>query len=256
MGIVGPTPAFGSQKNLIWYNFVVMQSVYQRQTNRRGSHKTLSYFILFVILIIFLSTVGVRLLINTSIFISHQLSDRKVEDNRHTDELVGNPEIIDVPSSTDSASIDVEIINVKNKNVTLTVNEVIQETMFSDENSISSTVQLERGDNDIVVEAEDTKSKEIKTSKIYKVTYIQELPELEITNPTEGMVTGKEEMMVTGHVKEDITVKVNGSPVVVSGEGSFSSLIKLVNGENKIVVVAQNRAGATEEKTITVRYEP
>lgn len=233
-----------------------MQYLSPRRNRQQGNNKTLSYFILLIVVILFLATIGIRLLINTPIFISNLMGGNKITDNRHTDELIANPEIIDIPDATHSARILITIENIKNTNVTVIVNDVIQEEFSSTDPEEEIELELDKGDNAVVVKTKSLKTSEVKKSRTYRVVYLEDAPELEITSPTDGMVTGKEEVAVTGSVSEDISVKVNGSPVVVSGEGTFSYTVKLVNGENKIQVVAQNRAGTTQEKTVTVRYEP
>ena len=52
-----------------------------------------------------------------------------------------------------------------------------------------------------------------------------------------------------------IVNKINNIPVVVSSSGSFQKQITLKEGENKIKIVAVDRAGNIETKEIKVIYE-
>ncbi|OGK16035.1 hypothetical protein A2690_01285 [Candidatus Roizmanbacteria bacterium RIFCSPHIGHO2_01_FULL_39_12b] len=230
--------------------------VQPRRQFRQNNNKTLSYLVLLIVIIIFLSTVGVRLLINTSVFINNLVTGGKITDTRHTDKLRANPEIIDVPDATHSAQIAVTIGNVKDANVKVIVNDIIQSEIFYDNDSVEVNIDLNEGVNTLSVEVEGSETKEVKRSPVYRVTYIENKPELEVSSPVDGSITDKQEIAITGKVKEDISVRVNGQPVVVSGDGSFLTSVRLVNGENKITVEATNLAGTTETQTITVRYEP
>lgn len=227
-----------------------------RRYRQQNNNKTIGYLLLLIIVIIFLATVGVRLLLNTSIFISNFINNGKTSDTRHTTELLGKPIIVDLPDATHSATIVVTIDNVKNTDIAISVNDVVQNELSSAQNSVETEIDLDEGENTVQIETTDPKTNDKKQSPIYRISYIQKKPELEITAPIDGMITGKEDITVSGHAGVDISVRVNNQPVVVSSDGSFSTVVKLANGENKIEVIAQNQAGTTETQMVTVRYEP
>ncbi len=189
-------------------------------------------------------------------FINKLTTGGKLTDTRHTDELQGIPEVTDLPDATHSAQISINIINIKDRQVSVLVNDVIQEEFLSDEDQSDVSITLDEGDNILAVESKDTETKEVKKSQNYRIAYIESKPELTITSPTDGTVTDKQDITITGTVGSDISVQVNNQPVVVSANGSFTTSVKLTNGENTISVVAQNAAGATETQTVTVSYEP
>ena len=233
-----------------------MSQFNSKRYRQQNNNKTIGYLLLLIVVIIFLATVGVRLLLNTSIFISNFINNGKSSDTRQTAKLLGKPIIVDIPDATHSATIAITIDNVKNTKIAILVNDIVQNELLSDENSIETEIDLDEGDNTVQVETTDPKSNEKKQSPIYRVSYIQEKPKLDLTTPVDGMITDKEDITVSGNVGADISIRVNSQPVVVSGDGSFNTVVKLVNGENIIEVIAQNQAGTTETQTITVSYEP
>ena len=59
---------------------------------------------------------------------------------------------------------------------------------------------------------------------------------------------------MAGKTDRDNTVRANGSPLVVNADGSFNTLVRLKEGENKIEITAQDDAGNEEKKILTVTY--
>lgn len=234
-----------------------MQPTRNFQSTKQQKTKTMSYFILFIVVILFLVTLGPKLIVNSSQFITSIFEKKTLEDNRHTANLQAPPEILDLPDATHSAQLDITIQNVKASNVTILVNNTQQDDIYADNDPITASINLDKGDNTVQVISQNPDTLEEKKSIEYRVSRIDEKPQLDITSPTDNMLTGAQEINVTGKTGDNITIKVNEIPVVVSGDGSFQTTVKLTqNGENKITVTAENVARVITSKTITVRYEP
>ncbi|WP_202079500.1 S8 family serine peptidase [Caldalkalibacillus salinus] len=119
-------------------------------------------------------------------------------------------------------------------------------------------VPLEEGENHIQatasVEAGETDPSEA-------ITVIRDTvePELYIDGPTDGSVTNKEVVTVTGQATDEYLaqVTVNDEAVSVDDDGGFAHRIMLDEGQNTLSVVATDQAGnaATETLEVTVNTE-
>ena len=85
--------------------------------------------------------------------------------------------------------------------------------------------------------------------------YKSEKPKLEIKEPQDGLKTNKQEVNLVGETDKETYIKVNDLPVVVDAQGVFQTTLKLKEGENKIIITAQDIADNLEEKVLTVIYE-
>lgn len=89
-------------------------------------------------------------------------------------------------------------------------------------------------------------------------------PTLNITSPTEGLITNAAALTVKGSTNDAtsspvaITITLNGSSqgsVTVSGDGSFSKAVSLGEGANTIVITAKDAAGKTTILTRSVTLD-
>ena len=119
------------------------------------------------------------------------------------------------------------------------------------------------GDHTVTVDATDNDGNAAtQKSTTFKVDTIP--PTLNITSPTEGMITSTAALTVTGTTNDatssPVTVKVslNGADqgaVTVGGDGSFSKAITLAEGANVIVVTATDAAGKSSSVTRNVTLD-
>lgn len=89
-------------------------------------------------------------------------------------------------------------------------------------------------------------------------------PTLNVTAPTEGLVTNKAKLTVSGTTNDStsspvtVSIKLNGSDqgaVSVGGDGAFSKSITLEEGANAIVVTATDAAGKSSSVTRNVTLD-
>lgn len=86
-------------------------------------------------------------------------------------------------------------------------------------------------------------------------------PEITILEPNvRGFeVVSKDELIKVRGIAKDKTgiseVYVNGNPAEVKNNGDFTAFIKLEQGENKINVIAKNKAERITNKTFTISYK-
>lgn len=117
---------------------------------------------------------------------------------------------------------------------------------------------LADGEHTITVNASDNDGNAA-TAKSAKFTIDTVPPTLSVTAPTEGLITNKEKLTVTGTTNDTtskpVTVKVNGQAATVNTDGTFSKEITLTAGDNTITVVATDKAGKTTTVTRHVKLD-
>ena len=89
-------------------------------------------------------------------------------------------------------------------------------------------------------------------------------PTLNVTSPTDGLVTNSGSVTVAGTTNDatsspvTVKIKLNGTDqgaVTVSNSGAFSKAVTLANGKNTIVVTATDAAGKESSVTRTVTLD-
>ncbi|PYZ96231.1 hypothetical protein CR205_17890 [Alteribacter lacisalsi] len=127
-------------------------------------------------------------------------------------------------------------------------------TVETEDHSFSAQVELVEGENTLEAKlvTEDGET------GMASLTVIKDTdaPELTITSPEDGAVTGTEAVTVTGEAADDnlASVTVNEEEADVAEDGSFTRGLVLSEGEHTITVMATDLAGneTTEQVTITV----
>ena len=214
----------------------------------------MNYLIILVLLIVFFATIGIRFIINASLFISG-IGKTAVQETGQDDDILLAPELYDIPDATNSANLKISGAAPAESLVILYVNDEEQDRFNVDEDSFESTLSLEEGKNTVYAQTENTKGDRTKDSETFVVYYISKKPELSIDAPGDGTKTNDTEIIVSGTVSKDASVKINLAPVVVGPDGKFSGSVRLREGENLIKVSAQDFAGNEIIKEIKVIFE-
>lgn len=99
-----------------------------------------------------------------------------------------------------------------------------------------------------------------KTSSSQTFTVDTIAPALNITNPTDGLITNNASLTVSGTTESTatITIKLNGSDqgaVTVNGDGTFSKVITLASGSNTIEIKSTDTAGNTTTVTRNITLD-
>ena len=79
-------------------------------------------------------------------------------------------------------------------------------------------------------------------------------PELEIYSPVEGQVI-KEKVEVSGKTHPEAAIKIDGTLISISEDGSFKEEVILPRGENFLTIEAINRQGKKRTFNIKVKVE-
>lgn len=80
-------------------------------------------------------------------------------------------------------------------------------------------------------------------------------PPLNLTEPLEGAWTPVAAVRVSGTTEANATVSVNGVLAQVSPNGSFSVVLALLSGQNRIAVRSLDGSGNTAEATVNVTFD-
>ncbi|WP_353948999.1 S8 family serine peptidase [Sporolactobacillus sp. Y61] len=131
--------------------------------------------------------------------------------------------------------------------------EKVAETTSAEDGTFASEVALQTGENAITVTA-STDTGTTDPSAPVTVFLDQTKPGLTIDSPADGSKTNCEAVTVSGTVDEANldSVKVNGQAADVTESGSYSKRILLDSGVNTIEVVAKDKAGNEESRSIRV----
>ena len=79
-------------------------------------------------------------------------------------------------------------------------------------------------------------------------------PPLEITSPVDNQVI-KEKVVVSGKTDKDASVKIDGTLISISEDGSFKEEIVLPRGDNVLTIESANRAGKKRIVNLKVKVE-
>jgi bacillopeptidase F len=137
-------------------------------------------------------------------------------------------------------------------------NKQIKESKFDADNSFEFTnVLLRRGKNEIKAKAVDSSGKKSDFSKEIRIEYKNKSPDLAISSPSDQQnISGSRQIRIEGKTDTGVQITVNDYWAIVDGEGNFSYLLNLQDGENKIKVVATDEAGNQKMSEIRVIFHP
>lgn len=214
------------------------------------------YVVILFVVLYFIFTFGIKLLLNTSSFISGFFPQPSIKSSSKIDDGVNSIDVTTIPQATNSAKI---IISGSTLNFDI-LEFFINGKKIKEKQSVTDTFSeeigdLQKGDNEIYVKAKSKESKTEKNTIVYKVLYKNDKPKLEITEPVENSTSNNQEIKIRGNTDKETYIHINDLPVVVDANGSFETSVRLKDGENQIVLVAQDIAGNIETKTIKVIYQ-
>lgn len=170
------------------------------------------------------------------------------------------PILTPLPEATNEAAIIVEGYTEAGAKIELNINDVLSKTDNAKEDgSFRVEASIQNGQNRVQVRAVDG-ANNASMSEVKLVTLDKEPVAITVTTPKDGTeFIGKNSQMVdiTGKTnKQGTQVLANNSFVDVSRDGSFTYKYLLNPGENEIKLVASDKAGNRDEKTIKLIYSP
>ena len=171
------------------------------------------------------------------------------------------PPVLNIPyEATNTAQIDISGFSSPGSKVKLYMDDEDKETtdVSSDGSFTFKNITLSLGTNNIFGKSVDENQKESLPSKNIKVTYDNEKPDLQITEPEDGKTIkgGDKKIKISGKTEQGAQVTVNGSQVIVNKDGAFSTDLGLNDNENNFTIKAVDSAGNFTEVSRRVVYQP
>src|SRR3989339_5070 len=224
--------------------------------HRNGNY--VGFYILLLLLSVYLFfQFGLQLFVDWAFLITQKKNpaSQKATVNNSKISLISEPILEGVPDATNSAIVYLKGRASPDTQIQLFHNKLRVATLTTDfEGNLEFEQVLEERNNQFYVKSIDPYSKKTSQSKYYSVTFIDEPPSLQISNPQDGKKYYETGLTVEGITDKEVFVKINNIPVVIKADGSFSYSLTLSKGENKIKIVATDLAGNVTEQELTVTY--
>lgn len=174
------------------------------------------------------------------------------------------PVVFTITDEAGGSGVKLDSVVVKLDGVAVSAGEVTHSAISNGYSFTYTPAQaLGDGDHTVTVDATDNDGNAAaQKSTTFKVDTIP--PTLNVTSPTEGMITSTQSLTVSGTTNDatssPVTVKIslNGADqgaVTVGGDGAFSKAVTLKEGANVIVVTATDAAGKSSSVTRNVTLD-
>lgn len=228
-----------------------------RRQSQIFMRRAITLVVLAIAVLFLVVRFGVPLLIKMAVYFSGDQTDTQVGQSNELKTLIA-PRLQPMPEATFSASLDVNGFAQAGVNVAVYVNGVEEDEVLVNDNGEFEAlgVNLKAGKNRIWAVAGDGKGNKSPESDEVVVQVDNSEPKITIDSPRDGEDVSEEKITVTGLVDEEVSLTINGHFVLQGSDKSFSKSIKLSEGENKIVIEAEDDAGNVAEKELVVNYSP
>ncbi|MFA6512906.1 MAG: hypothetical protein WCT34_01790 [Patescibacteria group bacterium] len=228
----------------------------ERVQEKKVKNTIAVYAIILFVVLYLIFTFGIKLLLNTSSFVSGLFPQPSVKPLSKTEDSFSSVDISSIPQATNSARIIVSGSTLNFDILSFYVNsQKVKEIELTSDIFSEEIGDLVKGDNNLYVLAKSKDNKTRKNTITYKVFYKSDKPKLEITEPADNSTTNNQEIKVKGNTDKETYIRINDLPVVVDADGSFETSVRLKDGENQVVATAQDVAGNIETKTLKVTYQ-
>lgn len=201
--------------------------------------------------------IGIPALIRLAIFVGDLRSSYTPVESE--DVLApGSPQLKPLGEATNSAQVNLQGFAEPGAMVEIFLNDMIGEEIVVETDGTFSVnnFKIEAGENEIYAVATDQAGNQSQSSAKLFVSYDIEPPELTIEEPAgESLTTSEEKIEIKGQVEPQATLTVNGRFVIINPEGKFNYSVNLEEGENKIEIIALDKAGNETKKEIIIKRE-
>ena len=188
---------------------------------------------------------GLRLLVTFSLFVDKIRGNSPQTQSQSV--ILLPPSLDPLPEATNSATLTISGTGQGGLTLVLYKNEAeVKQLPISTEGIFSiPSLSLDEGDNTLSAKVKDDKGNVSDLSNVIRVTIRRNPPDLDVLSPQNGVTIHGEKKIVTvtGKVKEDTTVTINGRFVVIQNDGSFSYDFPLDDGDNILKITAADVAG-------------
>lgn len=234
-----------------------------RRLQKQSTKRLLFSLGLGLILIYFIISWGLPALVGGLSFLNKfKPAPAKVES---VEDSAIAPPVLNIPyEATNTAEINITGYSQANSKVEIYIDDELASSVDteSDGSFNAESITLVLGTNNIhgITIVDDGKSgaKKSLPSKNIRLTYNNEKPKLEISEPSDGAEVkgGDKKIRVSGKTDPENSVSINGITAILNSEGNFSKDVSLNDGENNITIEALNEVGnkTTEQRRVT--YTP
>ncbi|MFH1827497.1 MAG: hypothetical protein ABH812_03665 [bacterium] len=218
--------------------------------------KALIYLAIILIVAFAIFTVGFKLIINGSVYIANMFGN-KTDTGQYQNETLAEININEIPSATNSSQLKISgnTYNIDSIIIFLN-NEEIKTLSISSKNEFSALIDnLVNGENKVYFVGEVKNSSKRKKTDTYSIVSKTSKPKIEVSSPSDNLITPKSEIRIVGQTDPNVSLRIGGFPTSISSTGNFDQSVQLKDGENKIIITAEDEAGNSEELTLTIIYE-
>lgn len=227
-----------------------------RTEEKSNKKKAYWYIILTITSLVLLVFLGIPAIVKMASFLTELRSSGEpigIEDTTPP----APPQLDDLPEATSKSAITISGTAEPGVTVIIYLNGEELETLVDNSGEFSHSSGINKGENVVYALAKDSAGNESQTTEEYYIVFDNESPDLEISSPEDGAeFYGSKQRQVTieGLTEDDVKITVNDRFVVVESDGTFTFATTLSEGENSFAIKAEDKAGNTAEKSITLHF--
>lgn len=221
--------------------------------------KTITFSLLTILLIIFIIVAGIPLLVRLATFIADIKSSGELTEKQDSIPPFP-PKLRPLPIATNINSVTIKGFAEAGAVVKIMLNgETVKEVIAEADGSfMAEGLILALGKNKIKTIAIDQADNQSQESGSLLIEYDKTAPELEITSPKDksSLSGDNRQVIISGKTEPGVILKINTRLIILGPEGEFEHSLTLSEGENSLVIQAQDPAGNQTEKSLTLTYSP
>ncbi|OGM13584.1 hypothetical protein A3A76_03320 [Candidatus Woesebacteria bacterium RIFCSPLOWO2_01_FULL_39_23] len=236
-----------------------MTKYYSYKSRTEDKQITQSTFKFFFLTLIAISTIfffGIPVLTKFSEFLTNINKSSKVED-RGDKIPPPPPRINQMPIATNKNKLQINGNTEAGAIVKLYLNSENTETVANSSGDFLFTVILDEGDNELYAVAIDKSGNISSTTETAVVEYDKTEPTIVIAKPADSSSfygTKQKRVTIEGSTEAQAALTINDRFVLVNDDGKFNYIYNLQEGENKLTIKAQDPAGNSSEKLLTLFF--
>lgn len=225
----------------------------EEKNNIKNAYK---YVFLSILALVVLFVVGIPLVVKLAGFIGDlKKSSSPVEINDITPPAP--PQFDQLPEYTKEERLEIKGKSESGATVSITTNNSSSDVIANSSGEFNYVFNLKKGENTISAMATDQSNNKSTSTQSFNVTYDNEEPKIEITNPTDGASyygNSQRQLSIKGNVDEVVDLTVNGRIVMLKDDNTFSYATTLNEGENKFEVKAIDPSGNETLTSFTINF--
>ncbi len=171
------------------------------------------------------------------------------------------PPVLNIPfDATNSASIDISGYASPNSKIEVYVDDTLEkETTTAPDGTFQIFgLPLNLGTDSIYAKTISSDNKSSLPSKPIRILYSDQKPNLEVNQPEDNKTIqgGDRKITIAGQTAPENTLTINGSVIILSGDGHFSVQKELSDGDNLYTITATNQVGNSIQIEKKVTFQP